>query len=263
MAAEAKYQQIADSLRERIQHGEIAQGAQLPTEIELMAEYQASRNTVRDAIKLLVNRRLVETRAGQGTFVVEQINPFVSVLTEEPDRPSIGGGDVYVSEVEASGREPTSGPLRVEIQQANAVIADVLRVPEGSQVISRHQQRFIDGTPWVLQTTFYPMHLVDQGARRLLEATNIFEGTVRYLAECGIKQVGYRDSISVRAPDENETAFFRLPADGRIQVFVHFRVGFDQNGQRFRVTITVYPSDRNRFVVNVGQVPPRGQAGRS
>jgi GntR family transcriptional regulator len=39
-------------------------------------------------------------------------------------------------------------------------------------------------------------------------------------------------------------------------VFEIYRVAFDQNGGRFRLTITVYPADRNRFVINVGKVPP-------
>jgi GntR family transcriptional regulator len=59
--------------------------------------------------------------------------------------------------------------------------------------------------------------------------------------------------------------FFKLPADGRVSVFVVFRVGYDQNGGRFRLTITVYPTDRNRLLFNVGPVPPppsaeKGQA---
>jgi hypothetical protein len=40
-------------------------------------------------------------------------------------------------------------------------------------------------------------------------------------------------------------------------VFEIFRVGFDEKGDRIRLTITVYPSDRNRLRVDVGKVPPR------
>jgi GntR family transcriptional regulator len=99
--------------------------------------------------------------------------------------------------------------------------------------------------------------VTEKGATRLIQATDIPEGAVEYLAkECGIQQVGYRDSISVRAPDENETGFFKIPSDGRVSVFEHFRVGFDETGERIRLTVTVYPTDRNRFVINVGDTPP-------
>ena len=256
---EPMYRQIAEDLRGKIEMGEIAQGAQLPTEIELMEQYDASRNTVRDAIKLLTARDLVETRPGQGTFVVERINPFVTTLTEDPVT-SRGGGEqnVYIAEVQAGGRSANVSIPRVEVQQAGATLADVLRINEGDQVVSRHQQRFIDGTAFSLQTSFYPMSLVQRGATRLIEATDLEEGTVAYLANAlGIKQAGYRDSIEVRPPDETEASFFRLPADGRVPVFEVYRVVFDEEGNRIRLTITIYPVDRNRLVVNVGDVPPR------
>jgi GntR family transcriptional regulator len=257
--AEPMYRQIADDLRGKIESGELTQGSQLPTEIELMEQYSASRNTVRDAIKLLTTRGLVETRPGQGTFVYEKINPFVTTLTGDPTAEETA---VYLAEVEEAGRKPASSRPRVEIQQASPVLADALRTGEGSQVVSRHQQRWIDGIPWSLQTSFYPMRLVQEGATELLMAEDITEGVVAYLARrCGINQAGYRDSIAVRAPDETETAFFKLPADGRISMFEIFRIGFAQDGSRFRLTVTVYPADRNRFRVDVGQVARRSRPG--
>jgi GntR family transcriptional regulator len=254
---EPMYRQIADALRGKIESGELAHGAQLPTEIELMEQYDASRNTVRDAIKLLISRALVETRAGQGTFVIEKINPFVTTLTADPQTGRGGEGDVYIAEVAAGGRTTVTSAPRIEVQQAAAPMADALRINEGDQVVSRHQQRFIDGTPFSLQTSFYPMSLVQRAATRLIEATDLQEGTVAYLANTlGIKQAGYRDSIQVRPPDETESAFFRLPADGQVPVFEIYRVSFDETGQRFRLTITAYPVDRNRLRIDSGTVPP-------
>jgi GntR family transcriptional regulator len=258
MAAEPLYRQIADDLRNKIESGELAQGSQLATEEELKKQYSASRNTVRDAIKWLTTLGLVETRPGQGTFVIEKPAPFVSTLTEDPT--PTGGGDesVYQAEVEASGRMPKSSEPRVEIQRADRVLARALRLERGAEVVSRHQQRFIDDAPFSLQTTFYPMSLVERGATRLILPTTIPEGAVSYLArECDIRQVGFRDTIAVRPPDEHEASFFRLPADGSVSVFEIHRLGFDENLNRIRLTITVYPADRNRFRVNVGKVPPR------
>jgi GntR family transcriptional regulator len=259
--AEPLYRQIADDLRTKIESGELAQGSQLATESELRDEYNASRNTVRDAIKWLTTLGLVETRPGQGTFVVEKARPFVTTLTGDPLRPRDGDLSIYIAEVKASGRKPTDSEPRVEIQRATSEVARALRLDDGTQVVSRHQQRFIDGTPFSLQTTFYPMSLVQQGATRLILPADISEGAVTYLArECDLKQVGFRDTISVRPPDETEAWFFRLPADGRVSVFEIHRVGFDEEGNRIRLTITVYPADRNRFRVNVGKVPARGSS---
>jgi GntR family transcriptional regulator len=256
--AEPMYRQIAEDLQRQIESGELARGSQIPTELDLREQYDASRNTVRDAIKWLTTRGLVETRPGQGTFVTERIIPFVTTLSV-PAGGGVKSGEegVYLAEVVASSRRPHISDPRVEIQRATQVVAEALLIEPGAQVVSRNQRRFIDDIPWSLQTSFYPMSLVGKGAVKLIEATDIEGGAVAYLdRECGVKQIAYRDTISVRPPTENEAGFFKLPADGRVAVFVHFRVGYDQDGQRFRLTITIYPTDRNRLQFNVGPVPP-------
>ena len=261
------YRQVAEDLRNKIESGELAGGSRLAPEIELREQYNASRNTVRDAIKWLTARGLVETRQGRGTFVVKEIDPFVTTLTGNPvttgesqygcaeDNKDIAeeasGRMPISSELEASFRMPIKSELKVEIRQADDAVAGGLWLEEGAQIVSRHLQRFIDGTPWSLETTFYPMSLVQRGATRLTQPDNITEGTVAYLArECGVKQVGYRDWITVRPPQADEAWFFRLPADGRIPVLENSRTAFDEDGVPIRLTVTIFPADRNTFVVS-------------
>ena len=187
------YRMIAEDLRHQIEAGELRPGQQLKTEIELRERYNASRNTIRDAIKLLVTRGLIETRPGQGTFVVETIVPFITTLTGDPETAGGGEGNTFTKEVAARLREPRDTPPEVGIHQAGspAPATGELQLPEGTPVVSRHQQRFIDDIPWSLQTSFYPMSLVQSGAGRLIQAGDIPEGTVAYLGEAlGIKQAG-------------------------------------------------------------------------
>jgi GntR family transcriptional regulator len=252
------YRQIAEDLRAQIESGGLKPGQQLRTELELREQYGASRNTVRDAIKWLTNLGLVETRPGQGTFVVQKIDPFVTTLTGDP-RTGTGGdeGAVYLSEVAKKNRIPTHSPLQVEIQEALNHVATALGIAEGAEVISRHERRYIDGTPWSMQTSYYPMEFAKRGAERLRWARNIEEGTVEYLADTlRIPQVGYRDRITVRAPNPTEADFFRLPADGRVPVYEIARAAYDGNGLPIRLSVTVYPADRNQFLLEVGDVPP-------
>jgi GntR family transcriptional regulator len=252
------YRQIAEDLRGQVESGYLEPGQQLRTEIELRDHYGASRNTIRDAIKLLIAWGLVETRPGQGTFVVRKIEPYVTTLTGSPKVPILYG------EVDDSAAGETAGRLRalfstdpqVEIQKAAAAIARLLELAEGSQVISRHQKRSIDATPWSMQTSFYPMGFVLKGADRLIQAEDIAIGTMKYLEQTlGLKQVGYRDWITVRTADSTEARFFGLSTDGRVSVFEVFRTAYDQTGSPMRLTVTVYPTDRNQFVVNSGDVP--------
>jgi GntR family transcriptional regulator len=249
------YQQIADDLRGKIEAGDLAPGQQLPTELELRESYGASRNTIRDAIKRLSSLGLVESKPGSGTFVTRKIDPFVTVLTEDPVSGYGGGeGAAYLSEVSAVHRKPFTSPVRVSLMLAPEQIALRLRISPGEQVVLRHQERYIDKTAYSLQTSFFPFEFTRK-APRLLMAEDVEEGTVRYLeAALSIKQSSYRDWITTRAPDDNEQKFFAISHDAL--VFEIFRSAFDQHGNAMRVTVTVFPADRNQFIVNVGS-PPR------
>ena len=255
------YRRIAQDLRQQIQDGSLAPGAQLPTELELRESHEASRNTIRDAIKWLVSNGLVETRPGQGTFVVERIDPFVTTLSKDPETGLGGGeGEAAFAEVRERGRIPTRSGPRVELRLADGNVAERLHVPDGTQVVSRQWEYFIDGIPWSLQTTCYPMELVTLGAHRLLMAEVIDTGSVAYLKESiGLIQVGYRDQILVRAPVESEIRFFRLPDDGRVSVLSIIRTAYqdseDEGAVPFRATFTTMPADRNQLVANFGETP--------
>lgn len=194
------------------------------------------------------------------TFVRDRITPFVTTLSPDPETGLGGGeGEAAFIEVRERGRMPSRSAPRLEVQAATGNVAARLRVPEGTQVLSRLQERFIDGTPWSLLTTFYPMELVERGAARLLIPDEIPGGSVRYLRETlNLIQVGYRDRIVVRAPDDKEALFFGLPDDGRISMISLMRTGYrasDEGPVPFRVTFTVLPADRNQLVINSGEVP--------
>ena len=252
------YRKIADDLRNQIESGQLARGSQLPTELELGDAHGASRNTIRDAIKQLTSQGLVETRQGQGTFVTRIIDPFVTVRSPNPEAGvSSAGGEIaaaYLSSVNEQHRQARASIPKVEVMPCPRNVAPRLRIGPGDQVISRHRVLYIDEIPWSREISFYPFELFTTGASRLLIAQDIAEGTVRYLAETlRLEQVGYRDWVTARSPDNDEQEFFGLTHDAA--VFEVFRTAFDQHQKPMRVTVMIYPVDRNQLVFNFGDVP--------
>jgi hypothetical protein len=148
----------------------------------------------------------------------------------------------------------TVGPPQADIQQVAGMVARDLQLAQGGAVGGRHQVRYIDDTPWSLQTTFYPMSDVGKGAADLLRAIDMPDGVVAYLEET-LRVAGWRDKIPVRAPDPTETAFFRLPGDSRPAAFKDHRTSCDESDKALRLTVTAYPADRNQFVLTSGDVP--------
>ena len=229
--ADPLYRRIADDLRAQIETGQLEPGAQLPPEEKGGGGWGGGGGG-----------------GGEG---------------------ALGGGEGAAYLNEASERDPRSDIPTVELQTALGEIAYRLGVPEGTPAVSRHERRFIrskrasqptaldsDETPWSMQTSFYPRLFALQGAERLLDNEDIEEGTVEYLkGTLGLTQAGYRDWITVRPPKNNEVGFFGLPPDGRVPVFEIFRTAFDQNGKPMRVTVTIFPVDRQQFIIDVGKVP--------
>jgi DNA-binding GntR family transcriptional regulator len=152
---------------------------------------------------------------------------------------------------------PTESELSEQFGASRNTIRDAVKFLIGlGMVETRPGQGTFEETPWSMQTSFYPRRFALEGATRLLDDESIEQGTVKYLEETlGVKQTGYRDWITVRAPDDYEVSFFRLPADGRIPVSEIFRTAFDQEGKPMRVTVTIFPTDRNQFTIDVGDVP--------
>jgi len=63
------YHQLADLLMEAIRAGDYPPGSRIPSEPQLAKTYNIGRPTVRQAVDLLVRRRLVSRRRGSGTYV--------------------------------------------------------------------------------------------------------------------------------------------------------------------------------------------------
>lgn len=269
------YRTIADDLRKKIESGKLPPGHRLPGEEELRKQYaevsskeQPSRNTIRKALEWLVGRGLVETRTGQGTFVFDEVNPFVTTLSPDfQTEAGLSGGEGNAAFKEAFDRKktPVASQPEVSLKFALGTVARLLKVPERTGLIVRQQKRSLDGTPWSIQTSYYPVKYTEGGKAPLLsEPADIEDGAVNYIKkELGIVQIGYRDHVVVRAPDDEEARFFKLPDSGLKPVVVIYRTGFvagqeDREGPTpFRLTVTVFPADRNQFVINAGAVDGR------
>jgi GntR family transcriptional regulator, transcriptional repressor for pyruvate dehydrogenase complex len=63
------YEQIVQQIEESIRAGRLKAGDQLPAERELAQEFGVSRTAVREAVKTLSEKGLVEPYSGRGTFV--------------------------------------------------------------------------------------------------------------------------------------------------------------------------------------------------
>jgi GntR family transcriptional repressor for pyruvate dehydrogenase complex len=117
------YEQIVEQIEGAIMKGKLKPGDQLPAERELAEQFAVSRTAVREAIKALREKGLVEAFSGRGTFIT---NGTAQVIRQSLDFiTKLGRPDALVQLAEVRGiLEPGIASLaavRVEPQQITSL----------------------------------------------------------------------------------------------------------------------------------------------
>lgn len=69
---------VIEYIKELVKEGKVEFGGRLPSERELMATLGMSRNSIREALRTLENMGLIESRQGQGNFLVNHMGKSLS-----------------------------------------------------------------------------------------------------------------------------------------------------------------------------------------
>lgn len=243
----AKSSRIAGDLRAAIVDGTLPRGARLPSEADLCERYGVSRTPVRRALAILINEGLIVSRAGSGSFVRDRI-----VLTYHAARAERHDGrgetDAYVSEVQEEGRVP-SQDFSMRIEPATEAVAAQLRVPDADLVVVRACFRYVDGEPQSDQVSYYPKDVSD--AAGLAVPHDIEEGTIRAMAKAGHVEVGHVDRITARMPSPEQAR--KLDMDPGVPLIGYARTAWTDT-RPVRLTVTMFPSDRNEIVYELGDL---------
>lgn len=161
--------QVLADLRNRLSAGEFAES--FPTDSELVATYDVSRHTVREAVRRLHGEGLLDRERGRGTTVR---SPMIAQPT----------GQLYslFASIEAQGFHQRSEVVALERRQ-DARAAKQLGLRDGASMLHLRRIRFADDTPIALDELWLP----DTYSEPLLGVD--FEHTALYdeLATLGVR----------------------------------------------------------------------------
>ena len=143
----SKYIQIADALRGQVSSGEYQENDKLPNEDELCIQFRASRGTVREAIRLLVDEGLLRREQGRGTFVNSLQRSGMFTLTS------------FDEEMLRLNRMPSTKLLTSKIIPASDEISAKLGIPTGEPVIHIVQLKMADDKPVARESRFLAQKL--------------------------------------------------------------------------------------------------------
>ncbi|MDF1791527.1 MAG: phosphonate metabolism transcriptional regulator PhnF [Thalassobaculaceae bacterium] len=225
--------QIGEALAEEIIAGIFAPGARLPTEPALMARFQVSRHTVRQALADLEARGLVRAEQGRGTFVHRLALTYgISERTR------------FTQNLSDQGYQPAAELLEhSEIAAPDAVAAD-LGLAAGTPVIRRRGLSRADGVPVELADSYYPAARFPKFAEMRTRLTGISEAFAAY----GITD--YRrvsTEVGARLPSAEEARLLRQPKSQ--PVLTIRKIDVDMDGTAICVAQSIWPAERVTFAV--------------
>lgn len=143
------YLQVKDVLIKNIQEKVWPPNTLIPTEQELMEEFNVSRTTLRQAITLLVQDGLLEKKQGRGTIVKPQ--PLIGG--------SLGKLKGFAEEVTERGLTPNSKLLRADFKKDLYYETSMLEVVEGEEIFVIERIRFADEVPIAIERSCWPLYI--------------------------------------------------------------------------------------------------------
>ncbi len=150
---------ISEKLRDQIFRGEYTPGEQLPSEHQLMLQFDVSRITVRRAIANLVNQGLVVSYRGKGVFVKPQ-----NKVTRSLSNPLV----FFDEDMTRQGVTSSIKSLCFEITEPSPRVCKKLKLPIDTQrVYCQKKTIFTDNIPVALDVTYIRFDLGKKFASEL------------------------------------------------------------------------------------------------
>src|SRR5205807_8855960 len=127
------YEQIVQQIEESILKGDLKPGDQLPAERELAQRFGVSRTAVREAVKALREKGLVEAYSGRGTFITDGTSQAVRQSFDLMVKIGQPEGSTHLAEVRAILEPEIAGLAALRVQEADlAVLREAVAVMDRS-----------------------------------------------------------------------------------------------------------------------------------
>ncbi|MGW2223839.1 GntR family transcriptional regulator [Streptomyces formicae] len=202
-----KYRQIADDLRGRIDAGEFSGDGKLPPERALAEEYEAAPGTVRQALGVLRDEGVTESRVGSGVYI-RKWRPIVRNALRRLSGEQWGEGK-SIWDVDVEHRRLEAVEVQIEQIPVSADVARTLDLEEADPVWRRNRKYLVDGVPVIRSTSYIPEDLAR--GTRITQVDSGPGGTYARLRETGHGPVRFREELRCRMPSAAESEDLGLP----------------------------------------------------
>jgi GntR family transcriptional regulator len=229
----AKYEEIAEDIRNGILNGKFNTNEQLPLEKEMCEQYGVSRITIKKAVDELVTQGLVIKRRGAGTFVK---------ALDDTDVQKLSMAKQFEGFTEShNDKKVTSKIIKFEVVHPTEEIATKLKITVDDFAYYLIRARYGNDEPFVIEYTYMPIVLIP-GIKNDILMSSVY-GYIENTLKLKIKSA--HRIIRAILPDELEQK--ELKIDSNFPILEVEQVGFLDNGQPFEYSIAHHRSDKIEF----------------
>jgi GntR family transcriptional regulator len=232
-----KYHQIYLVLREQLHEGRFSDG--VPGEIALMRQFGVARVTVRKALSLLADERLIQRTPGRGTVPLPARRAAAS-------RNGVAFDGLFENLI-GMGLQTHVRVLSVRTVPCPASVAEALDLAAGAAVQKAQRVRFTREGPLSHITTHVPQALAPFGRRELAK-----KPILMLLEDAGVQVGRATQVISARLADA-EVAPHLDVAVGSALLSVQ-RVVFDRSNRPVQWLLGLYRPDRYEYRTELSRV---------
>lgn len=215
---------------------ELGEGGTLPTERDLAARFEVSRETVRQALReLLIQGRL--RRRGRGTVVAgPKLEQPLSLVS-------------YTEGVRRQGRVPGRTLIALDRMHAGAALGAQLRIAATDSVWHLERVLLADDERVGLESTYVPVERCPQLGREF-DPDSSFYGYVR--DRLGVRFATAEEKIETVLATPREALLVGTPP--ALPMLLLHRVSYDQEGRPIERVRSLYRGDRFSFTTHLSGV---------
>ncbi|ARK29066.1 GntR family transcriptional regulator [Halalkalibacter krulwichiae] len=227
-----RYLIVIDQIKSKIRSGELECGKRLPSETDFAKELQVSRNTLREALRILEEENIIIRKHGVGTFV--------------NSRPVFSGGieELFsITEmIEHEGKKPGTELMFSGLVEPHSDDIEELNLSNHEQVLLVKRVRTADETPLVYCIDKIPGNLLKADYKfaeeSMLHSLQEEAGVTISYAKAAIRTIGYHDEISEI-----------LNCDKNTPLLILRQVHYDMNDKPVLYSLNFFKSDQISFNV--------------
>lgn len=227
------YHQLKELLGSRIANGEWQPGDMLPTEEQLQEQYEVSRTTVRQALKVLELEGLISRQRGRGTFVSR---PKLSHSAEPHFR--------LIDTLLQQGVQPGWQLLSAEWVPSSQEVAEQLQLDPGTPVFRLCRLRLANEEPIGYHVAFASPAVATAIDKQRLDSG----GSLDYLRGNDALDGSHADRILEAIPAAEEAAA-QLDVEIGAPMLQIRRQVFSRSGDLIEILCAVYRGDRLQYHV--------------